>query len=123
MIPEDLQVVSEVNYSNPEGHIGYYPVFRCYHCQKYFAYMPTEINYNANHDIYYTGGRDYVEDEDQKKLVDEVFNAVKPSIEQYIRRVVDENEKGLSLWNIKTWCKRDVEHAVANWLYEHNLKK
>lgn len=123
MIDYESQVISEVNYSNPDGEIGYYPVFYCNECDKYFAYMPVEINHNGNHDIYYTGGRDYIEDEEQQKLKNDVFKSIKPSIEQYIRRVVDEKEKGLDLWNIMTWCSRDVEHAIANWLYEHKLKK
>ena len=123
MTHEDSQVVSEVNYSNPDGEIGYYPVFYCHSCQEYFAYMPTQISYNANHDIYYTGGRRYIEDANQKKLVKDVFEAIKPNIEQYIRRVVDEKEKGLSLWNVQLWSERAVEDAVANWLYENKLKK
>lgn len=120
---EGLCVISEVNYSNPYGEIGYYPVYYCDNCEKYFAYMPQQIAYNANHDIYCTGGRDYIENEDQKKLKDDVFNAIKPSIEQYIRRVVDEHEKGLDMWNILLWCERDIEAAIANWLYDHKLKK
>lgn len=123
IVHEDLHVISEVNYSNPDGEIGYYPVFYCHSCQEYFAYMPIPITYNANHDIYYTGGRRYIEDDNQKKLVNDVFEAIKPNIEQYVRRVVDEKEKGLSLWNVQTWSERAVEDAVANWLYENNMKK
>ena len=123
MIPYELQVVSEVNYSNPDGEIGYYSVFNCDKCGKYFAYIPHEISYNGNHDIFYTGGRDYLENDEHIKLKKQIFDAIKPSIEQYIRRVVDEHERYLDINNILTWCGRDVEHTIANWLYEHNLKK
>lgn len=123
MYEEGEGIVSEGNYSIPDGEIGLYPIFCCPECNEYFAYIPEQISYNANHDIYYTGGRDYLEDEDHKKLLKDIFKKIEPSIEQYIRRVVDEHEVGLNMWNIKLWCERDVEAAIANWLYEHKLKK
>lgn len=116
-------VVSEANFSVPDGNIGIYPIFKCNECDQYYALMPEPIEYNANHDIYYTGGRKYIVDSDQQELLENIFETMKPSIEQYIRRVVDEKEKGLNMWNIMTWCKYDVEEALAKWLYEHGLKK
>ena len=124
----NFEVVSEVNYSNPDGEIGYYPVAYCEKCNKYFAFIPQEIEYNANHDIYYTGGRDYITDNTElKKLENEIFESIKPSIKQYIERKMNPEDyydkELLDMANVMTWCHRDVEHAIANWMYEHGYKK
>ena len=125
-------VVSEVNYSNPEGNIGYYPIFYCENCYSKetnhgihhaYALMPVPILHNANHDIFYTGGKDYLIDVESNKLLNLIYEKIKPRIEEYITRVVDEKEKGLSMWNILLWSKRAIEHAIATWMYENNLKK
>lgn len=119
----DNTVIGEVNYPCPDGKIGEYPVYRCDECDKTFAFMPTEVEYNGNHDTWYTGGRDYLNNDEQVKLSNSVFDAIKPSIEQYVRKVTEEHNTKLSMWNILLWCERDVEHVIANWLYEHHLKK
>lgn len=121
--------VSEVNYSNPEGNIGMYEFYHCENddCDgKDYAMMPIPIVWNANHDIHYTGGRDYSEESDIDKLVSDIFKKIKPSIEQYVRRKLnpsDPIDRNLNMDNVNLWCKRDVEHAVCNWLYEHGYKK
>lgn len=126
MVEEIDAVVSEVNYSNPDGNIGYYSIFKCPECGKLYAMMPIEIEYNANHDIYYTGGKDYLVDDDMKEVSKAIFNTIIPSIKQYIDRKL--NPKGLSdiyldEWNYKTWINYDIEHAIAKILYERGFKK
>ena len=126
--------VSEVNYSNPDGEIGLYEFYHCDVCgkdpelgtQHNYALMPVRIVHNGNHDIHYTGGRDYAEDEDIKKLIDAIFEGMKGSIQQYIERKLnpkDARDKMLDMRNVMLWSERDVESAVCNWLYEKGLKK
>ena len=125
----EFGTVSETNYSNPDGNIG---IYEFYHCEneecdaENYAMMPVPVVWNANHDIHYTGGRDYSEDSDIDKLISDVFEKIKPSIEQYVRRKLEPKDfidKNLDISNVKLWCKRDVEHAVCNWLYDHGYKK
>lgn len=125
-------IVSEVNYSNPNGNIGFYSIWECESCtDKYdntqlFALMPEPIGWNGNHDIYYTGGKKYIETEEINELLTLVKNNVMPMIMQYVRRVLqpeDFIDKNLSEKNLEWWCSGEIEHAIAEWLYNHGLKK
>lgn len=125
-------VVSEVNYSNPNGNIGFYSIWECETCtDKYnntqlFALMPEPIAWNGNHDIYYTGGKAYIESEEINELLTLIKNHVMPMIMQYVRRVLhpeDMIDKNLSENNLNWWCSGEIEHALAEWLYNHGLKK
>ena len=121
--------VSEVNYSNPDGDIGLYEFYHCENdaCDsKDYAMVPVPMVWNANHDIHYTGGRDYAEDSDIDRLVSDVFERIKPSIEQYVNRKLNQKDaidQNLGTFNVNLWCKRDIEHAICNWLYEKGYKK
>lgn len=125
-------IVSEVNYSNPEGNIGFYSIWECKICKdKYnndqiFALIPEPIVWNANHDIYYTGGKRYILDGQTHELVELIKNKIMPQIMNYIRRVLHpENiyDKNLKEDNLKWWCSGELEHAVAEWMYNHGWKK
>ena len=126
-------VVSEVNYANPEGEISYSQLWHCGDDEcagkttnKNFAMIPIPITYNANHDIYYTGGRDYASTEDVEKLISDIFEKMKPSIQQYIRRKTnpeDKMDEMLHEDNVLGWCQSDIEHVICNYLYERGLKK
>lgn len=125
-------VVSEVNYSNPDGNIGFYSIWECEICSdqfdnnQLFALMPEPITWNANHDIYYTGGSRYCVSSDIKELLSLIKKHVIPSITQYTERVLHPKnavDKNLSEWNLKLWCSYDIEHAIAEWLYKHGWKK
>lgn len=129
---EGNDIVSEVNYSNPEGNIGFYSIWKCEECKDHFgndqifALMPEPIDWNANHDIYYTGGKKYIVDENTGELLKLVKNKVMPMIMQYIRRVLhpkDAIDKGLTEDNLKWWCSGEIEHAIAEWMYNHGWKK
>lgn len=130
----EMAVVSEENGSVPDGRIGYYAIYQCtnekcvdsFGNRSKFAMMPEPITYNWSHSIFYTGGRTYLEDKDMAELAKAVFKGIQPSIEQYIQRklhpenAVDEN---LDIKHIELWTSRDVEEVLANWFYEHGLKK
>lgn len=125
-------VVSEVNYSNPDGNIGFYSIWECENCvdifdnTQLFALMPEPISYNGNHNIYCTGGDKYIETKELKELLELVKSKVMPSIMQYVRRVLnpkDFMDKNLTEDNLRWWCSYDIEHAIAEWLYNHGWKK
>ena len=125
-------IVSEVNYSNPNGNIGLYSIWECETCtDKYdntqlFALMPEPIAHNGNHDIYYTGGKDYIMTDEINELLTLIKNNVMPLIMQYVRRVLnpeDGIDKSLNENNLQWWCSGGIEHAIAEWLYNHGYKK
>ena len=87
-ISDGNAVVSEVNYSNPEGNIGLYSIWECetetcinrYGITQIYDLMPIPIGWNANHDIYYTGGKNYLESTEFKDLLDLIKLKVMPLI-------------------------------------------
>lgn len=125
-------VVGETNYQDPDANIGFYSIWECEDCMdKYdhnqiFALMPIPIGWNANHDIYYTGGKEFSESKDLDELIKLIKLKVMPSIMNYVRRVLrPENviDKNLNENNLNWWCSGDIEHAVAEWMYNHGWKK
>lgn len=76
--------------------------------------------------IYSTGGKDYLADDEEEKFAKELYEKIKPSIDNYIRRKLnpeDNIDKNLSEWNYDCWCSRDVSNFIAEWLYNHGMKK
>lgn len=124
---EDLTpdtVVGETNGSDTEQKIRKWIVLQCQSCNEHFALVPTKIIYNANHDVYYTGGKDYTPDMFEKAVEDiwkEAEANIKKSIEQYTTRIKAGEELDPSY--PATWCKRDVTASIAKYLYEHGFKK
>ena len=112
---DSLTVVGESNAMKDDENINKYLVTRCQKCATVLAAIPTPIIYNANHDVYYTGGRKYV----IGKIPFE--NRLTPAIEQYTQRIL-QGEK-LEPLILKTWLKYEIEEIIANFLYENNLKK
>ena len=117
-----------------DGNIGYYHICECtneectdkYGNRSIFALMPEPIEYNGNHSIFYTGGRTYLEDNDMQELSNQIFKAIQPSINNYIERKLNPKNKideNLNLNNIELWTSRDVDEILANWFYEHGMKK
>lgn len=121
-------VVSEVNYSKPDGEIGYYSIWECSECkdshdnEQIYALMPIPITWNANHDIYYTGGDRFVEDTDLGELVDLINEKVSKSVTQYVERR-EQGETNLKPWQVSCWATGDVQNAIAEWFYNHGYKK
>lgn len=122
----DYAVVSEANFYVPEGQIGYYKIYHCEECEQTYAMMPIPIVYNANHDTFYTGGRQYAEDDEVKKLCSSVAGKLMPLINDYIERRENPEhplDKCLTIDNVDGWCTGDIEHLICNWLYEKGYKK
>lgn len=84
-----LEVVGESNRGAPEEKMYLAPVDECSKCRKHFALLPEKIQLNGNHDVYYTGGRDYlVEDRnDELELRKRIEDHVLPHIEDYTQRL------------------------------------
>jgi hypothetical protein len=57
---DGLTVVSETNRKSETQRFTKLPVDRCSKCNEYIALRPIPVIYNANHDIYYTGGVSYL---------------------------------------------------------------
>lgn len=125
-------IVSETNYPSPNGEIGLYEIWTCNHCENeytnaaYYAMMPIPVIYNANHGIFYTGGRDYPSSTELKKLVNDIFKACEPSILNYVERKLhpdDFIDSNLTEDNVKSWTKDDVTKVICNYFYEKGWKK
>jgi hypothetical protein len=117
-------VVGEGNYYNREHKIGKYPILSCNNCgsdyREIYALMPIPIIYNGNHDIFYTGGKDYLI-EDTDKINQSIKEKILPSIEQYTNRI--KSGENLESWNLLTWIQYKIEHVIAEFLYENGYKK
>ena len=118
---EDYTVVGMANYYSPEYNIEKLITIQCSGCGKYFSLFPEKINYNANHDVYYTGGKDYLNDDDENQIFLEAQKAIEKSLKQWKDRYkagqkLDESYPAL-------WIKRDITNAIAKYLYEKGLKK
>lgn len=125
--------VTEENASTPEGKVSLCQVWHCANekCPseshgRLFAMMPIPISWNANHNIHITGGKTYLLEGEEKRFAKDIFEKFRSSIEQYIRRKLhpeDGMDESLDIWNVLLWCERDVESAIATWLYDHGMKK
>jgi len=116
MMNHDITVVGEVNYYSEDQVIEKMQVFDCEHCVQKVGMKLIPVQYNGNHDIYYTGGKDYLLTE-KVGLTPEM----EASIDQFVRRL-KEGEDHLSAWNLKTWLRHDMEHEIARILHEKGLK-
>lgn len=122
LVVDDV-VVSEVNYSNPKNKIYYTNIYRCKRCDKEICLLPNDVKYNANHDIYYTGGRDYLSDDNKlKPLLEDISKRINDKVTNYVTRKLA-GEDTLSEWNIRCWCTDEIEKAICNFLYEAGVKK
>lgn len=117
---DNFSVVGMANYYDPNQKIGKFIVDNCENCNESFALMPEKIHYNGNHDVYYTGGKDYLEDDENK-----IFLEAKKRIEKSLKQWVDRYEKGEKLDPMypALWIKRDITHAIASYLFEKGYKK
>lgn len=113
---KDLTVVGEGNYYDPEHFIRKMQLQDCPHCGKKIGFEPVAVSYNGNHDIYYTGGRNYLPASEIK-----LPETVDASIQQFCERI-RAGEKGLDTWHLRLWIERDVSAYIAKTLYEHGMK-
>lgn len=132
------QAVQEANYYDPKHHIGVYPVCECLNpdCNAYIAMIPTQITFNGNHAVYYTGGADYMANsftpESAGAEIKELFEKrLWPSIKQFVERklhpgdgIDGEIDKRLSIDDhLHLWTQRDFSHAMCEYWYKHGLKE
>ena len=117
----DIQIVGETNMNmyDDNEEINACPIGQCSKCGERFAFMPTPIIYNANHDIYYTGGKhDLTKSIDNKKIKESIL----PLIKNYTDRIKS-GEKTLNENNLYTWIEYEIEHLIAEYLYDNGLKR
>lgn len=116
-------VVGETNYSDPRNKLYYTNIYKCAHCSKTVCLVPVDVQYNGNHDIYYTGGRDYlIDDKKLKPLLEDITKRINVQVVDYVTRKLA-GEDRLSEWNIQHWCSNEIENAICNFLYETGVKK
>lgn len=124
--------VQEANYYEPQHHIGIYPICQCSNCGNTIALIPTEIDWNANHDVWYTGGAAYMASdftpESAGAEVQKIFDKhLWPSIKQFVERKLHPEsgiDAGLDIdFNLKLWTERDFAHAITEYFYNRGMKE
>lgn len=116
---EEFEVVGHSNYYDPKHEIGKYPTFQCNNCREYISLFPIKITYNANHDIYYTGGADYLEN-DENIIFKEAQKKIEISLRGWAKRIMEGED--LDSFYPALWLKRDLTKAIAEYLYEKGFK-
>lgn len=82
-------VVGGSNSIEEKEEMQYCQLWHCTDCDQDYAMMPIPIEWNANHDILYTGGSCYLTDDDESLLVSKIKERMRESIEQFVERVKD----------------------------------
>lgn len=133
-----MQAVMEANYYDPKHHIGMYPMLECPNedCGAYIALIPTEIEYNANHDVCYTGGARYMAQsftpESAEAEIQGIFEKyLWPDIKQFVERKLNPDpgkfefiDRSLTIDdNLRLWTQRDFSRAMCEYWYKHGLKE
>lgn len=119
-------VVGGSNTVSEEEELQYCQLWHCEECNQDYAMMPEPIEWNANHDILYTGGSHYLTDEDEELLLSKIRDKLSADVEQFVRRVKNPEgaiDKSLSEWHLNLWMERDIAAGVAEFLYEKGFKK
>lgn len=133
----EMEPVQEANYYDPKHHIGVYPVCRCSNpdCDAYIALIPTQIKFNGNHAVYYTGGADYMANNFTPESAEAEIKALFekklwPDIKQFVERklhpatgISGEFDKRLTIDDLQLWTQRDFSHAMCEYWYKHGLKE
>lgn len=109
-------VVGEVNYYDPEQNVELMPTIRCKGCHNHIGLKLIPIIYNGNHDIYYTGGKDYLATDSDIKMTPEM----KEKIQQYTERI--KSGENLDTWNLVMWLESSMQHKIASELHKRGLK-
>jgi hypothetical protein len=114
-----LTVVGSTNFGEADEHeeLRYMLVGRCVECEATIALVPTVIHYNANHDIYYTGGRKYVDDPDDRPRLSDKIRFL---VENYTERL--RAGESLGPEHLMMWLEGPLEEAIASWMVKHELK-
>lgn len=125
MLLDSSQVIGETNNGFPEIEDENFErglILRCPHCDAHLTPVLMEIIYNANHDIYYTGGKRSLPELHGLCCQDDEFvKNVKACIKQYSDRI-KEGEL-LDESNLWFWIKADIENVIAKILFEQGFKR
>ncbi len=111
---DNFTIVGTYNGYDPEHDINYYGVSCCSKCGNYSALIPTPIIYNGNHDIYYTGNGYYLNDPPK------VNAGLDAKLQNFVERV--KAGENLTAGQLKTWIEYDLQHLIAEWLQDNNLR-
>lgn len=110
----NMKVVGETSAADSEESIIKVPVISC-RCGATIALIPIEIIWNANHDVYYTGGKRYIISKINFK------HRLLPHIKQYHDRILA--GENLRPYELEVWLQYEIEHIIAEYLYDNDLKK
>jgi hypothetical protein len=112
LLTGEIIVVGETNTCDLEENITKNYVFRCGNCSEKIRVKLEAIIWNANHDVYYNGGKKYLVDYDEKIKISAQFKKLAiPLIENYTERI--KNGENLQPVNLYYWLDNIVEELVA----------
>ena len=67
---------------SPDENINKMIVVTCSGCDKLVGFMPVPVQWNANHDVHYTGGKDYMNGKTWDDMEPDLKSKVEKSITQ-----------------------------------------
>ncbi len=111
----DMTTVSHDNTDAPQPLVKR-PVMECSACGKHIALQPDRVIWNANHDIWYTGGPTYI-----TGRIDYWSDEAKSQVEQFVRRV--KAGERLDASHLRMWLGYAFDHGIAKWLYDRGYKR
>lgn len=114
-----LRPVGSSNTMGDDDEIRFGAVTKCT-CGATIALLPVEIQYNGNHSVYYTGGRNYLHREDTDRLRKRLKEISEPLIRNWEKRI--RAGESLETWNLECWLENAVEKVVAETLVELGRK-
>lgn len=119
-LQEQILVIGEDNGIDPNQQYIKAPFIKCPHCNEHIAFMPQAITWNANHDIYYTGGKSYIPAL-HHTLPEKVRESIKEKIQQFKDRLLA--GENLDAKFPTMWIEGDIIECLATILYENGYKK
>jgi len=117
---DDYIVVGEENIYEPDHEINKYISFQCLKCGEDIILIPEKVIYNANHDIFYSGGKSYLNDKDCDYIFDDIQKEIEISIRNYTERILS-GEK-LDSFYPALWSRREIEKCIADYLFKKGIK-
>lgn len=113
-IPEiDYYTVEEKSTHGVVKGVHYIPVETCPKCSGKIGFKPIPIIYNANHDIYYTGGKHYMVNKRPK-----LNKKVKEAIVEYTNEI----RNGKDLTALKD-IDKDITQILKEFISDYKLKR
>jgi hypothetical protein len=115
----DIIVIGETNGKDLDQHFRKAFRWDCPTCGHTSIVQLTPILWNANHDVYLTGGREFLVDYNHG-LHEKMKEKLLPLITNYHERLLQRER--LEPWNLLSWMEYAMEGIIANILYEHGLQ-